>query len=39
MRNASFGNGRWSLSASEVGADNHVSISSGWVRMTGIAFE
>jgi hypothetical protein len=39
MRNASSGNGRWSLSASDVGAGNHVWISSRWVRMTGIAFE
>ena len=33
-----FGNGRWSFKASSAGAVIQVSISSGFVRITGIAF-
>jgi hypothetical protein len=38
MRKASSGSGLWSALASATGAVSHVSISSGVVRTTGIAF-
>ena len=37
-RNASSGKARWSFNASGAEADIHISISSGLVRMTGMAF-